>query len=127
MLKARHGLLLFLMLHIFMTQDGQATEYKAGQSISYNSVHLENIAHIKQPFVGTEKGQLVRAILYPKPTDFKLYRDAYLFLLCLVGVATIGFIYTIVLSVMNQVMSAAKVSRRSQIEGIHGLLFFLVL
>ena len=46
------------MLHIFMTQDGQATEYKAGQSISYNSVHLENIAHIKQPFVGTEKGQL---------------------------------------------------------------------
>ncbi|XP_019958091.2 polyamine-transporting ATPase 13A3-like isoform X1 [Paralichthys olivaceus] len=51
----------------------------------------------------TEKGQLVRSILYPKPTDFKLYRDAYLFLLCLVGVAGIGFIYTIVLSVMNQV------------------------
>ncbi|GAA6222587.1 probable cation-transporting ATPase 13A3 isoform X1 [Lates japonicus] len=51
----------------------------------------------------TEKGQLVRSILYPKPTDFKLYRDAYLFLLCLVGVAGIGFIYTIVLSVMNKV------------------------
>uniref|UniRef100_I3JWX4 Polyamine-transporting ATPase 13A3 n=1 Tax=Oreochromis niloticus TaxID=8128 RepID=I3JWX4_ORENI len=43
----------------------------------------------------TEKGQLVRSILYPKPTDFKLYHDAYLFLLCLVGVAGIGFIYTI--------------------------------
>ncbi|XP_074545231.1 polyamine-transporting ATPase 13A3-like isoform X2 [Halichoeres trimaculatus] len=54
----------------------------------------------------TEKGQLVRSILYPKPTDFKLYRDAYLFLLCLVGVAGIGFIYTIILSVMNKV--AAK-------------------
>ncbi|XP_040910771.1 probable cation-transporting ATPase 13A3 isoform X2 [Toxotes jaculatrix] len=52
---------------------------------------------------GTEKGQLVRSILYPKPTDFKLYRDAYLFLLCLVGVAGIGFIYTIVLSIMNKV------------------------
>uniref|UniRef100_A0A674CM36 ATPase 13A3 n=1 Tax=Salmo trutta TaxID=8032 RepID=A0A674CM36_SALTR len=51
----------------------------------------------------TEKGQLVRSILYPKPTDFKLYRDAYLFLLCLVGVAGIGFIYTIVLSIINQV------------------------
>ncbi|KAM4605087.1 polyamine-transporting ATPase 13A3-like isoform 2-T2 [Polymixia lowei] len=51
----------------------------------------------------TEKGQLVRSILYPKPTDFKLYRDAYLFLLCLVGVAGIGFIYTIILSIMNQV------------------------
>ncbi|XP_073346675.1 polyamine-transporting ATPase 13A3-like isoform X2 [Pagrus major] len=51
----------------------------------------------------TEKGQLVRSILYPKPTDFKLYHDAYLFLLCLVGVAGIGFIYTIILSVMNKV------------------------
>ncbi|XP_018532714.1 polyamine-transporting ATPase 13A3 isoform X3 [Lates calcarifer] len=51
----------------------------------------------------TEKGHLVRSILYPKPTDFKLYRDAYLFLLCLVGVAGIGFIYTIVLSIMNKV------------------------
>lgn len=51
----------------------------------------------------TEKGQLVRSILHPKPTDFKLYRDAYLFLLCLVGVAAIGFIYTIVLSIMSKV------------------------
>ncbi|KAJ8357324.1 hypothetical protein SKAU_G00201180 [Synaphobranchus kaupii] len=50
----------------------------------------------------TEKGQLVRSILYPKPTDFKLYRDAYLFLLCLVGVAGIGFIYTLVLSIINE-------------------------
>lgn len=46
----------------------------------------------------------MRSILHPKPTDFKLYRDAYLFLLCLVGVAGIGFIYTIVLSVMSQVL-----------------------
>ncbi|XP_035502734.1 polyamine-transporting ATPase 13A3 isoform X2 [Scophthalmus maximus] len=51
----------------------------------------------------TAKGQLVRSILYPKPTDFKLYRDAYLFLLCLVAVAGIGFIYSIVLSIMNKV------------------------
>uniref|UniRef100_A0A8C4F8A8 Polyamine-transporting ATPase 13A3 n=1 Tax=Dicentrarchus labrax TaxID=13489 RepID=A0A8C4F8A8_DICLA len=50
----------------------------------------------------TAKGQLVRSILYPKPTDFKLYRDAYLFLLCLVAVAGIGFVYSIVLSVMNK-------------------------
>uniref|UniRef100_A0A3Q1CW27 Polyamine-transporting ATPase 13A3 n=1 Tax=Amphiprion ocellaris TaxID=80972 RepID=A0A3Q1CW27_AMPOC len=51
----------------------------------------------------TAKGQLVRSILYPKPTDFKLYRDAYLFLLCLVAVAGIGFVYSIVLSIMNKV------------------------
>uniref|UniRef100_A0A8D0B4R9 Polyamine-transporting ATPase 13A3 n=1 Tax=Sander lucioperca TaxID=283035 RepID=A0A8D0B4R9_SANLU len=51
----------------------------------------------------TAKGQLVRSILYPKPTDFKLYRDAYLFLLCLVAVAGIGFVYSIVLSILNKV------------------------
>ncbi|KAM6921450.1 polyamine-transporting ATPase 13A3 [Xenentodon cancila] len=50
----------------------------------------------------TAKGQLVRSILYPKPTDFKLYRDAYLFLLCLVAVAGIGFIYSIVVSVLEK-------------------------
>lgn len=62
----------------------------------------------------TEKGQLVRSILYPKPTDFKLYRDAYLFLLCLVGVAGIGFVYTIVLSIMNKV-SQHILQRRSNL------------
>ncbi|XP_013368952.1 PREDICTED: probable cation-transporting ATPase 13A3 isoform X4 [Chinchilla lanigera] len=51
----------------------------------------------------TSKGQLVRSILYPKPTDFKLYRDAYMFLLCLVGVAGIGFIYTIINNILNEV------------------------
>ncbi|XP_076828883.1 polyamine-transporting ATPase 13A3-like isoform X2 [Brachyhypopomus gauderio] len=51
----------------------------------------------------TEKGQLVCSILYPKPSDFKLYRDAYLFLLCMVVVAAVGFVYTIVLNVMNKV------------------------
>uniref|UniRef100_A0A8C0XJN2 Cation-transporting ATPase n=1 Tax=Castor canadensis TaxID=51338 RepID=A0A8C0XJN2_CASCN len=50
----------------------------------------------------TSKGQLVRSILYPKPTDFKLYRDAYLFLLCLVAVAGIGFIYTIINSILSK-------------------------
>nr|XP_045005281.1 polyamine-transporting ATPase 13A3 isoform X2 [Jaculus jaculus] len=57
----------------------------------------------------TSKGQLVRSILYPKPTDFKLYRDAYLFLLCLVAVAGIGFIYTIVNSILNEVFNGKPV------------------
>ncbi|KAM7107798.1 polyamine-transporting ATPase 13A3 isoform 3-T6 [Ciconia maguari] len=51
----------------------------------------------------TAKGQLVRSILYPKPTDFKLYRDASLFLLSLVVVAGIGFLYTVVNSILNEV------------------------
>uniref|UniRef100_A0A8C4DQ71 Cation-transporting ATPase n=1 Tax=Dicentrarchus labrax TaxID=13489 RepID=A0A8C4DQ71_DICLA len=66
----------------------------------------------------TEKGQLVRSILYPKPTDFKLYRDAYLFLLCLVGVAGIGFIYTIVLTVDIFLLDLIQVPRRLKRVGI---------
>lgn len=62
----------------------------------------------------TEKGQLVRSILHPKPTDFKLYRDAYLFLLCLVGVAGIGFVYTIVLSIMSKVLKGISCEREAR-------------
>ncbi|XP_069753130.1 polyamine-transporting ATPase 13A3 isoform X2 [Narcine bancroftii] len=51
----------------------------------------------------TTKGKLVRSILYPKPMDFKLYRDAYIFLLCLGCLAGIGFIYSIINSVLNEV------------------------
>ncbi|XP_051767927.1 polyamine-transporting ATPase 13A3 isoform X2 [Ctenopharyngodon idella] len=50
----------------------------------------------------TAKGQLIRSILYPKPTDFKLYRDAYLFLLCLVAVASIVFLYSLIMKIINQ-------------------------
>uniref|UniRef100_A0A8C1XYX6 ATPase 13A3 n=1 Tax=Cyprinus carpio TaxID=7962 RepID=A0A8C1XYX6_CYPCA len=50
----------------------------------------------------TAKGQLIRSILYPKPTDFKLYRDAYLFLLCLVAVASIVFVYSLVMKIINE-------------------------
>uniref|UniRef100_A0A8C7UX09 Cation-transporting ATPase n=1 Tax=Oncorhynchus mykiss TaxID=8022 RepID=A0A8C7UX09_ONCMY len=75
-----------------------------GNCIVNESMLTGPICHNKRCYgFSTEKGQLVRSILYPKPTDFKLYRDAYLFLLCLVGVAGIGFIYTIVLSIINQV------------------------
>ena len=38
----------------------------------------------------------MRSILYPKPTDFKLYHDAYLFLLCLV-------VFTVVLAQLARI------------------------
>nr|XP_033815068.1 probable cation-transporting ATPase 13A4 isoform X1 [Geotrypetes seraphini] len=41
----------------------------------------------------TAKGDLVRSILYPKPMNFRLYRDALRFLMCLIGAAAIGMIY----------------------------------
>ncbi|CAM9745787.1 unnamed protein product [Lampetra fluviatilis] len=44
----------------------------------------------------TSKGKLVRSILYPKPTDFKLFRDAFRFLMSLIAVALVGMIYAVV-------------------------------
>ncbi|KAJ8254750.1 hypothetical protein GJAV_G00196960 [Gymnothorax javanicus] len=46
----------------------------------------------------TVKGQLVRSILYPKPSDFRLYRDAVRFLLGLVCVAAGGMAYSVYVS-----------------------------
>uniref|UniRef100_A0ACB8EWZ2 Uncharacterized protein n=1 Tax=Sphaerodactylus townsendi TaxID=933632 RepID=A0ACB8EWZ2_9SAUR len=49
----------------------------------------------------SSKGQLVCSILFPKPTDFRLYRDACRFLLCLVGVAGVGMLYSVVRSIQQ--------------------------
>ncbi|XP_054441113.1 probable cation-transporting ATPase 13A4 [Pteronotus mesoamericanus] len=58
-------------------------------------------AVVLQTGFNTAKGDLVRSILYPKPMNFKLYRDAISFLLCLVGTATIGMIYTLCVYVLS--------------------------
>ena len=47
----------------------------------------------------TAKGGLLRSIMFPKPVDFKFYRDTYLFMLSLAAVAFLGMIYTLVLMV----------------------------
>ncbi|XP_061833687.2 polyamine-transporting ATPase 13A3-like [Nerophis lumbriciformis] len=51
----------------------------------------------------TVKGQLVRGILHPKPTDFKMHRDAKHFMMVMAVVAVIDFIYIITIDVINQV------------------------
>ncbi|RXG69550.1 putative cation-transporting ATPase 13A3, partial [Armadillidium vulgare] len=44
----------------------------------------------------TTKGSLVRSIMYPPPVDFKFQQDTYKFILVLVGIASLGFVYSVV-------------------------------
>ncbi|XP_070586132.1 polyamine-transporting ATPase 13A3-like isoform X2 [Erythrolamprus reginae] len=55
----------------------------------------------------TSKGQLVCSVLFPKPLGFRLYRDAFRFVLCLVGVAGVGMLY----SVIRSIQQAEPISR----------------
>ncbi|KAM3931813.1 putative cation-transporting ATPase 13A4 [Leptodactylus fuscus] len=43
----------------------------------------------------TAKGDLVRSILYPKPVNYKLYRDAMIFLCCLISLSLVGMVYAV--------------------------------
>ncbi|XP_021249007.1 probable cation-transporting ATPase 13A4 isoform X2 [Numida meleagris] len=58
-------------------------------------------AVVLQTGFNTAKGDLVRSILYPKPMNFRLYRDALRFLMCLIAFATIGMIYTVCVFALN--------------------------
>ncbi|XP_056008608.1 polyamine-transporting ATPase 13A3-like isoform X2 [Ostrea edulis] len=51
----------------------------------------------------TAKGELVRAILFPKPLDFKFYRDAMKFILFLGCMAALGMTYSIIVYVKQGV------------------------
>lgn len=44
-------------------------------------------------------GGLVRSILYPPPVDFRFEKDSYRFVVLLAGIASIGFIYTVLTKV----------------------------
>ncbi|RXG68241.1 putative cation-transporting ATPase 13A4 [Armadillidium vulgare] len=60
----------------------------------------------------TSKGSLVRSIMYPPPVDFKFHQDAYRFLLFLVGIFSVGFVYSVIMKA-HQGMSAGKIAMDS--------------
>lgn len=51
----------------------------------------------------TAKGDLVRSILYPKPLNFKLYRDVFKFIVCLALIGVLGLIYAACVYVVHEV------------------------
>ncbi|XP_044886109.1 probable cation-transporting ATPase 13A5 isoform X3 [Mauremys mutica] len=59
-------------------------------------------AVVLQTGFNTAKGDLVRSILYPKPMNFKLYRDAFRFIMILTLIGVLGLIYTVCVYVQHK-------------------------
>jgi len=49
----------------------------------------------------TAKGELIRSILFPRPMDFKFYRDSVRFIFVLFCIASVGMVYCVYLYVMR--------------------------
>uniref|UniRef100_A0A8C3HWJ9 ATPase 13A5 n=1 Tax=Chrysemys picta bellii TaxID=8478 RepID=A0A8C3HWJ9_CHRPI len=62
-------------------------------------------AVVLQTGFNTAKGDLVRSILYPKPMNFKLYRDAFKFIIILTSIGVLGLIYTVCVYVQHKVIA----------------------
>ncbi|XP_076404783.1 putative cation-transporting ATPase 13A5 isoform X4 [Peromyscus maniculatus bairdii] len=52
-------------------------------------------AVVLQTGYNTAKGDLVRSILYPRPLNFKLYNDAFKFMVFLACIGVVGFFYAL--------------------------------
>uniref|UniRef100_A0A8D2JHC9 Cation-transporting ATPase n=1 Tax=Varanus komodoensis TaxID=61221 RepID=A0A8D2JHC9_VARKO len=52
-------------------------------------------AVVLQTGFSTAKGDLVRSILYPKPMNFRLYREAFWFIVCLAVIGVLGLVYAV--------------------------------
>ena len=56
----------------------------------------------------TSKGELVRAILFPKPIEFRFNTDLYKYILALALIAIAGMIFTIVLKIIHNASFSVK-------------------
>ena len=51
----------------------------------------------------TAKGELVRSILYPRPLDFKFYKDSMKFIGFMFMIASIGMTYSVYIYILHKV------------------------
>lgn len=56
----------------------------------------------------TAKGDLVRSILYPRPLNFKLYNDAFKFIVFLAFLGIVGFFYALGVYMYHGVSTGGK-------------------
>lgn len=69
----------------------------------------------------TNKGQLVRSILYPPPSDFKFDRDSYKFIGILAFISFLGILYTTISKVIKTKQMVSKnliTNRKYTISGL---------
>lgn len=59
----------------------------------------------------TTKGALVRSMLFPKPSGFKFYKDAFRYISVMAGIAGVGFIASFINFVRLQVQAEVNVLR----------------
>ncbi|XP_045138858.1 polyamine-transporting ATPase 13A3-like isoform X7 [Portunus trituberculatus] len=70
------------------------------QTRYYGSAQV--LAVVVRTGFNTAKGELVRSILYPRPLDFKFYKDAMKFILFLFFIASIGMSYSIYIYIVHE-------------------------
>lgn len=56
----------------------------------------------------TAKGDLVRSILYPRPLNFKLYNEAFKFMVFLACIGVVGFFYGLGVYMYHEVSTVTK-------------------
>ncbi|KAL8643233.1 MAG: hypothetical protein Q9228_000127 [Teloschistes exilis] len=54
------------------------------------------LAVVARTGFNTTKGALVRSMLFPKPSGFRLYKDAFRYISVMAAVATVGFVASLV-------------------------------
>ncbi|KAM6223933.1 putative cation-transporting ATPase 13A5 [Rhynchocyon petersi] len=67
-------------------------------------------AVVLQTGYNTAKGDLVRSILYPRPLNFKLYSDAFKFIVFLAFLGVLGFFYALGVYIYNGVSSGESLT-----------------